>query len=85
MDDVEIAHKCKDKGNNFFKKGKYEEALKQYTDAITAVDSQVLNPAEQLKTSCLLNMAVIFEITDDRNVANLIPLSGRQSEARAMG
>jgi hypothetical protein len=57
--EVEIAHKCKDKGNILFKKGKYEEALKQYSDAIAAVDSQIMNPVEQLKASCLLNMAVI--------------------------
>jgi tetratricopeptide (TPR) repeat protein len=60
--EVETANKCKDKGNVLFKKGKYEEALKQYADAIIAVDSQIMNPAEQLKTLCLLNMAVILRI-----------------------
>jgi tetratricopeptide (TPR) repeat protein len=58
--EIDVAYKCKDKGNILFKKGKYEEALKQYADAITAVESQIMNPDEKLMTSCLLNMAVIL-------------------------
>jgi hypothetical protein len=54
----QVAREFKDKGNYCFKKGKYEDALRNYKDAITTIDSEVLTTSDELKASCLLNMAV---------------------------
>ena len=53
-----MAQQFKDKGNLLFKKGKYEEAIRNYKDAITTIDSEIMTTSDDLKASCLLNLAV---------------------------
>ena len=62
MTDVsrKAAERFKERGNSLFKKGKYEDALREYSDAITAIDSEIMTTSDDLKASCLLNMAVFL-------------------------
>jgi hypothetical protein len=58
MEQTELAQRCKEKGNKHFQSGKYQEALLKYKEALSIIDSQIIVSSDELKTSCLLNIAV---------------------------
>ena len=74
---AEKAVKEKEKGNNFFKKGEYEEAIESYTKAMKLDATSAIYPAN--RALCYLKLSKYKEAEEDSTIA--IKLDPKYSKA----
>ena len=56
----EWAETCKLDGNKHFAKAEWEEAITFYEEGVAAVESMMMNPADDVKVACYSNMAAAY-------------------------
>jgi hypothetical protein len=53
----ESALYLKELGNKAFQKGEWMKAIQVYAEGVAEVDAMIIKPADDIKCSCLTNMA----------------------------
>lgn len=56
----EWAETCKTDGNVCFQKSEWEKAISFYEEGVAAVDSMMMNPADDIKVACFSNIAAAY-------------------------